>query len=157
LKLLNKALRRLIANSPASQRRSRKPAYPLHRAVLETLENRQLLSALYWDTSSAPGLQAGNGTWSTSAANWNTAFDGSGSNVVWTAGSDAVFSANGTSTISLSGTINANSITASGTGYSLSGGSLNLAGTSSVTQDLTISGTGSRIPEPSTGPVAIWP
>ncbi|HVV72764.1 MAG TPA: fibronectin type III domain-containing protein, partial [Verrucomicrobiae bacterium] len=113
----------------------------VHWAVLESLELRTLFSALYWDVSSAPGLQAGSGTWSTSAANWNTAADGSGSQVAWTAGSDAVFSANGTSTVTLSGTLSANSITVSGTGYTLSGGTLNLASTSSVSTDLTLSST----------------
>ncbi len=53
----------------------------------------------YWDRSDGvPGANPGSpnfgdGTWDTAATNWNLNADGSGSNVAWVNGSDAVFSA----------------------------------------------------------------
>jgi len=109
------------------------------------LETRQLLSALYWDTSATIGLQAGNGTWGTSDICWNTAADGSGSRVAWTSGSDAVFSVGGsTSTITVSGTVTVANITVSAGTYQFSTGTLKLTSSGTVSSGATmdlISGT----------------
>jgi fibronectin-binding autotransporter adhesin len=53
----------------------------------------------FWDrTDGVPGANPGSpnfgdGIWSTSATNWNTNSDGSGSNIAWTDGNAAIFSA----------------------------------------------------------------
>jgi autotransporter-associated beta strand protein len=82
----------------------------------------------YWDTSNTTGLQAGNGTWSTGTIDWNPLADGTGTRVVWTNGGDAVFQTSGTSTVTVSGTVTANSITFNGTGYTIAGTALTLTG-----------------------------
>ena len=91
-----------------------------------------MLSALYWDASPTDGLQAGNGTWSASDECWNTASNGLGTRVAWTDGSDAVFSISGPSTITVSGAVSVNSVTFSGSGYTVSGEALTLNGVGSV-------------------------
>ena len=80
----------------------------------------------YW-TTSASTLQAGNGTWSSSVADWCDSPAGGGK-FDWTAGSDADFWANGTSAITVSGSQSVGNITFDGTGYTLAGGTLALTG-----------------------------
>ena len=77
----------------------------------------------YWDTSTDAGFQAGNGTWdANNTAAWS-AHDGDGTSPgIWTSGTDdAVFHTDGTSAVTVSGSPSANSVTFSGTGYTLSG------------------------------------
>ncbi len=87
---------------------------------------------LYWDTSNTPLLQAGDGTWSivqADAASQRWSIDPAGSTpTAWTQNSDAVFQTNGTSAVTVSGTVNVNSITFDGTGYTISGDPLTLTG-----------------------------
>lgn len=107
----------------------------LQSSILESLESRQMLSTtLYWDTDNASNLQSGDGTWSTTVANWSTNSNGTGTRVPWTDGADAVFpsATTSTSTITVGGNVNVHSVTFTGTGYAVTGGTLTL-GTSSVT------------------------
>jgi len=102
-------------------------------AVIEACESRMMLAAstLYWD---APNLQAGSATWSTTAANWNTQPDGSGSVVPWTNGDDAVICTGGNATITVSGNVTADSITFGAVGYTIAGSAITLsAPTSPIT------------------------
>ncbi|MCX7414555.1 MAG: right-handed parallel beta-helix repeat-containing protein [Planctomycetia bacterium] len=46
---------------------------------------------LHWDTSEAPGLQGGGGTWNADALAWNPVADGSAARVAWQSGAIAVF------------------------------------------------------------------
>ena len=89
-------------------------------------------TTLYWDTAAGTGLQTGSGVWSTSSATWNTAADGSGSIVPWTNGCNAVFSGDGNSEVTVSGSVAVGNVTFSGSGYRVVGGALSLAGTSCV-------------------------
>lgn len=50
---------------------------------------------LHWDTSDAPGLQVGGGTWDHTTVAWNPAADGSMPRVAWQAGAIAVFGGTG--------------------------------------------------------------
>jgi autotransporter-associated beta strand protein len=78
----------------------------------------------YWDTGAASGLQAGNGTWSTSNADWSVSTSGSNPLYAWTAAAgtrDACFNTSGSSTITVSGSVAANSLNINGTGYSFGG------------------------------------
>jgi autotransporter-associated beta strand protein len=88
---------------------------------------------LYWDGSSTgAGADGGPGTWSTavSPANWDTAAS-FGNDVPWTDGSGAVFG--GTAgAVSVSGTVSATSLQFSVPGYSVSGGTLILSGSSTI-------------------------
>jgi fibronectin-binding autotransporter adhesin len=62
-------------------------------------------------------------------ANWNpSATPGVGGRIVWVQNGDAVFQANGVSTVTVSGTVQANSITFNGTGYTIAGTTLTLTG-----------------------------
>jgi hypothetical protein len=158
MSMLDRILLALASRPPATGRRARRGAY-LQAAVaesvglarrgntpwtpLEYLEPRQLMTTLYWDTSVTAGLQSGNGVWSTSVANWNTAADGSGSHVAWTNGADAVFSVSGTSAVTISSSVNANSVTFSGAGYSLSGtvnGNVSVATNAATLDGVTLNG-----------------
>ena len=117
-----------LATAPAARRV--RPTEGSFR--FDALEPRMLMSAtLYYDTSASAGLQGGSGTWSTSATNWNTAADGSGSRVAWTNGDDAVFSASG-GTVTISGGVTVSSITISATGYTVSSSTLTLSGSASI-------------------------
>ncbi len=109
----------------------------LHRAVMESLEVRALMTTLYWDTSAAAGLQGGNGAWDLTSPNWNTAADGSGSQVAWTNGSDAVFKVATTSAIAVSGGVSAQNISFDATGYTVAG-ALALGGSIEASQNARI-------------------
>ncbi len=83
----------------------------------------------YWDTSATAGLQPGNGPWDTSTSLWNTIAAGTDPLTTWAANDDAFFQTTaGTSIITLSGTIVANSVTQTGTTNPtiLNGGTLQL-------------------------------
>ena len=89
-----------------------------------------LSQTLYWDGSDAAALQSGNGTWSIGSSLWSTSTNPAASTrVPWTNGSDAVFEASGPSAVTVSGTVNVNSITFGGTGYTIGGTALTLTGT----------------------------
>jgi fibronectin-binding autotransporter adhesin len=107
---------------------------------------------LYWDTngSTAGAGTSGvaNGTWSTGVADWTIDSTGSSATVVYTPGSDVVFSAGtdatGTSTVTLAAAETANSVTVntgtislSGNSITLGAGGLNIASGTSITQGST--------------------
>ncbi|MGA0845655.1 MAG: beta strand repeat-containing protein, partial [Luteolibacter sp.] len=86
---------------------------------------------LTWDTASDDGesITAGSGDWDTTTTNWNNA----GTNEAWSQTSDtaalhtAVFGgSDGDYTVTLSGTVNAQSVTFNNSGYTLTGSNLNL-------------------------------
>lgn len=80
----------------------------------------------YWDTDTAtPGAQGGTGNWNNAATNWNTG----SSNYGWTGtDNDAIFG--GTAgTVTITSTIAANDLTFNTTGYTVTGGTLTLNGT----------------------------
>jgi fibronectin-binding autotransporter adhesin len=94
-----------------------------------------------WDTSTDAGIQAASGTWSTTGTSWNSA----GSNLVWaqTSGSaalhNAIFAgADGTYTVTLSGTTNAQSVAFNNSGYTLSSGTLTLMPTTTTSGNITV-------------------
>jgi fibronectin-binding autotransporter adhesin len=94
-----------------------------------------------WDTSTDAGIQAASGTWSTTGTSWNSA----GSNLVWaqstsaTASHNAIFAgADGTYTVTLSGTTNAQSVAFNNSGYTLSSGTLTLRPTSTTNGSITV-------------------
>jgi autotransporter-associated beta strand protein len=79
--------------------------------------------SFYWDTNgSGNGIDGGNGSWSTSVANWNVNQDGAGDNTVWINGdsSEANFTQGGGGVLTVTGTITAGLIV---------GGSVTLIGT----------------------------
>ncbi|BCU77859.1 autotransporter-associated beta strand repeat-containing protein [Luteolibacter sp. LG18] len=84
----------------------------------------------YFDTTNASGLTAGTATWDTGVtAAWaNSAAPGTASPVVWIAGSDAFFQTGGTNTVTVSGTVDANSLTqtVNGTATTIGGGTLQI-------------------------------
>ena len=84
------------------------------------------------DPAISVGLQGGDGIWSTTVANWNTAADGSGQRVAWTNGDDAIISAGNTGTITISGGVTANSVTFTNGGYTVNGSTLALTGTRAI-------------------------
>ncbi len=86
---------------------------------------------LTWNTAagSGGGWQAGSGTWSNSPGLMPWSTSPSGANALsWTDSASANFSANGPSSITVQGTLNVNNMTISGSGYSFSGGTLNVLG-----------------------------
>ncbi len=86
---------------------------------------------LTWDTAagSGNGWQSGGGTWSNSPSQMSWTTSPSGANALsWTDSASANFSASGTSSISVQGTVHVNNMTISGSGYSFSGGTLNVLG-----------------------------
>jgi autotransporter-associated beta strand protein len=94
-----------------------------------------------WDTSTATGIQATSGTWSTTGTNWNSG----GSNFAWsqttsnTASHNAIFSGtDGTYAVTLSGTTNAQSVAFNNSGYTLSGGTLTLRPTGTTNGAITV-------------------
>jgi hypothetical protein len=111
--------------------------------MLQPLESRLLMTTLYWDADPlTPGLQAGSGTWDESAPNWNTASDGSGSNVAWdnNALDSAVFSVNAGSPATITiDDIQAANVTFNATGYTVTGGTLAYQ-SAEIDQNLTVTG-----------------
>ena len=116
------------------RRKVRGRSRAMNRAVAEVLEPRLLMTAtpLYWDTASDAGLQGGDGTWSTTDTNWNTAADGSGTRVAWTNGDDAVFSDDVGGVVTISGGVTANSVTFNSSPYTISGSTLTLSGAATI-------------------------
>jgi fibronectin-binding autotransporter adhesin len=81
-------------------------------------------TAAYWDTSATAGLQAGNGTWSTSAASWSPTAGGGNPLLSWYSNGstlDVYFNTSGASTVTLGQNISAKSLTFNGTGYEIAG------------------------------------
>jgi autotransporter-associated beta strand protein len=100
-------------------------------------------ATLTWDTTSGDGstITAASGTWSTTGTNWNNA----GANEAWSQTSAtaathaAVFGgADGTYAVTLSGTTNAQSVTFSNSGYTLSSGTLTLQPTGTTNGNITV-------------------
>jgi chondroitin AC lyase len=86
---------------------------------------------LTWDSAagSGGGWQAGSGTWSNSLGQMSWTTSPTGANALsWTDSASANFSASGPSSIAVQGAVNVNNITISGSGYSFSGGTLNVLG-----------------------------
>jgi autotransporter-associated beta strand protein len=88
----------------------------------------------YWDTIGQSGtITGGSGTWSTAAASWSTTSSGDAGLSAWpsnTSGYSAEFTANSVSSgaVNVSGNVNVDNITFdSGTGYTLSGGTITLS------------------------------
>jgi len=95
---------------------------------------------LFWDRDNNNStLGAGNGTWTTSIGNgndraWNSSSNGTnGTRTDWTNGANAFFVTSGTSAVTVSGTVDVNSITFDGTGYTVGGTTLTLTGDGNIT------------------------
>src|SRR5262245_58703115 len=100
----NKHARQKISTRGRRQELARK------RLPFETLEDRQMMAILYWDTNGATAGLGGTGNWDSATANWSTNAAGNIATTTWVAGSDAVFSGTaGTATITTTG-ISANSV-----------------------------------------------
>ena len=84
-------------------------------------------AVLYWDTSNSSGIQSGSGAWSTSSTGWSTSTSGT-TRQSWTNGDDADFYTSGASTVTVSGSVSVGNITFAGSGYTISGGTLQLTG-----------------------------
>lgn len=84
-------------------------------------------ATFYWDTSTNAGLQAADGVWSGTNANWSATNTGSAPLAPWpVAGNDAVFlGTGGTCAVVLAGTQNVNDLTVSNGAVVFSGGALN--------------------------------
>ncbi len=91
-------------------------------------------SVLYWDANSTLGIQPGNGCWDTDGY-WAAATTGIGRGG-WQSGFDANFYApsSPTSTITIASSVSVGNITFTGSGYTVTGGTLNFSsGTSTIT------------------------
>ncbi|HBO43900.1 MAG TPA: hypothetical protein DD670_08215 [Planctomycetaceae bacterium] len=121
-----KSLSRFVGVGQNKSWRGKCPLLRTRNPQLEPLEQRQMLTILYWDPIPGGGV-GGDGTWSTDSMllNWNTNSDGSGSRVAWIEGADAVF-AGSAGTVAISGTVSANSIQFNATAYSVESGMLSL-------------------------------
>lgn len=108
--------------------------------VLEMLERRDLLTAMYWDPNGSAAGVGGSGAWDTSSALWTTDPAGLTGHVVWnnSAGDEAIF-AGSAGTVTLSAGITAGGLTASTDGYQLQNGSLALSGALDVSAATTLS------------------
>ncbi|WP_052949531.1 autotransporter-associated beta strand repeat-containing protein [Dyella japonica] len=85
----------------------------------------------YWDVNGGSAGSGGVGVWDTTLANWNAAADGvAGPFTTWNNGNldNAIF-AGTAGTVTLGGPITVNNVTFSVAGYTLTGGTLTLAGT----------------------------
>ncbi len=91
--------------------------------LIALLSGSVTAATMYWDTSTDAGFQAGNGTWdNNNTVAWSDSASDGTTPGMWTSGADdALFGASGTSTVTVAGPPSANSVTISGTGYTLSG------------------------------------
>lgn len=131
-------------------------ARTLHLGVLFGLASLYALPAFsadrYWDVNGGAAGSGGTGTWDTSLAYWNAASDGvAGPFTPWNnaALDNAVF-AGTPGLVTLGGPITANNLTFNLAGYTLTGGTLTLAGTTptiagAATINSTIAGTAGLI------------
>jgi autotransporter-associated beta strand protein len=112
------------------------------------MPHRLFGAPLYWDTSTASGLQPGTGNWSTMGMGtnlrWSSTTGGSSPLLNWANGSDAFFETSGTSPVTVNNlSMTVNSLTFDGTGYTIGpgNGSLSLTGSHTITTnaDATIS------------------
>ena len=85
----------------------------------------------YWDVNGGSAGSGGTGTWNTSLQYWNAASDGvAGPFFAWNnAGLDNAIFAGTAGTVTLGAPVTANAITFNTVGYTLTGGTLTLAGT----------------------------
>ena len=97
------------------------------RAAAETLEDRTLLAALYWDPSGLPIAGGGSGTWDTTSADWRSGSP-TGPLVAWnnSANDNAIFPASA-GAVTLGANITAKSLTFQVSEYVLTGNTLTLA------------------------------
>lgn len=90
---------------------------------------------LYWDGKNGNGtVAAGNGDWTTVTGNanerWsNNIISAPNTRSVWIDSSDADFYTSGTSLVTVTGAVQVNSITFTGTGYTVAGTAISLTGT----------------------------
>ena len=114
------------------------PGFAFTLLVLRVVQPAQA-ATYYWDTSSSPGIQSGSGTWDTATEKWSSTNGGSNPLLAWTAGNDADFYTNGTSTVTVNGNQTVGNITFDGSGYTVTGGTLTMTGgTVAANQDATI-------------------
>ncbi|QDU28452.1 Autotransporter-associated beta strand repeat protein [Anatilimnocola aggregata] len=128
------------------------------RLFLESLEDRALMAALYWDPdgnttnnnlTTGAGL-GGAGTWNTSSAGrW---VDSSNNPVTWTNGNEAVFWGTSTAakTVTVT-TVSASAITLKTTGYTLGSSTLTLTSPATITTETGVSATISSVVAGSAG------
>jgi autotransporter-associated beta strand protein len=111
-------IRKLFARKPRTIRRV--------RPVLIALEDRILLSTLYWDPGHTGGTGSGGaGTWDTSSLNW---FNGT-ADVPWNnANGDSAVFAGSAGTVTLGTGITAGGLTFNSDGYTVTGNTLSLVG-----------------------------
>ena len=100
----------------------------------EALENREMLTTLYWDANGKTFANGGggNGNWDTTSLLWSTKAAGGGTLAAWTNGDNATFG--GTAgTVTVAASVNAGTITFNTTGYALQGSTLSLpSGTTTI-------------------------
>ena len=121
------------------------------RLFTESLEPRHLLTTLFWDVNGSAAGLGGTGTWDLTRANWSTSPDGTGPRQAWVEGSDAVF--DGTAgTVSISGQINAKSISFRAADYTVRSGAL-LVPSGGMTIDVATGGATLSTPLSGDGPV----
>src|SRR5262245_54476596 len=120
-------LRRRSSKSRQNTPRDHKP----RRLNLEPLEERQLLTVLYWDPNHSGGTNlGGTGSW-LGSNNW---WDGT-NDVSWTDGNDARFNISGSGsagTVTIGSAASAASVQFLAAGYTLSSSTLTLTGTGST-------------------------
>jgi len=87
----------------------------------------------YWDTLAGPGLQNGNGRWSTTNALWSSTTNGSSPLLNWENGCVANFIPSGGSVITVD-SVSVQGMKVAGSGYTFSGGGIKF-GSSGLTAD----------------------
>jgi len=138
---------------------AQRPRYRVALTAIVCLVCTGLVQAapLYWAGGSPGGVNpaAGHGTWSTSSSDtyWTTA-QTDGTNAPWTDGSDAVFLASGTSTVTVVGSVAPNAIAFTGAGYTVTGGTVTV-GAGGITVDSPASFNVAKL-DVAAGAAAVW-
>ncbi|HEY9130406.1 MAG TPA: autotransporter-associated beta strand repeat-containing protein [Dyella sp.] len=126
---------RVSAGGMDERATSRSAPWTLRLGVLAALAALYAPTAFatdrYWDVNGGAAGSGGTGTWDTLSAYWNAANDGvAGPFTAWNnAALDNAIFAGTPGTVTLSGAIAANMLTFNVAGYTLTGGTLTLAGT----------------------------
>src|SRR3989304_2992260 len=116
------------SHKSSSRRNSHHCTIATKHLAVESLERRELLTILYWDTNGQQAGVGGSGAWSAAAALWSTDPLGGGTLQTLGPNDDAVFSGNA-GTVTISGTVSAHSIRFSTTAYALQSGNISLSST----------------------------